>query len=130
MLGLKLQFWACRGDSRSRKIGLRFGLLFQGLDVHKVVLPQRWTVETHVDINGQSKNTSGTPYGCWSNGPDLFDANFFNMSSREAPVVDPASRLALLTAYEAMEQAGMVPEATSSTQKDRVGVSYDVISND
>ena len=41
-----------------------------------------------------------------------------------------AQRLALLTAYEAMEDAGLVPESSQSTQKDRVGVFYGVTSND
>lgn len=41
-----------------------------------------------------------------------------------------AQRLALLTAYEAMEDAGLVAGSTQSTQKDRVGVFYGVTSND
>jgi acyl transferase domain-containing protein len=62
--------------------------------------------------------------------PAAFDARFFNLSPREAPQVDPAQRIALMTAYEAMERAGMVPNATASTAKDRVGVWYGVTSND
>jgi iterative type I PKS product template protein len=107
-----------------------WNLLFHGLDVHKVVPPSRWNAATHVDPTGKRKNTSGTPYGCWLNNPGLFDAKFFNVTPREAPQIDPASRLALMTAYEAMEQAGMVPGTTPSTQKDRVGVAYGVTSND
>lgn len=105
-------------------------VLFRGLDVHKTVPPSRWDVSTHVDPTGRRKNTSRTPYGCWLNNPGLFDAKFFNISPREAPQVDPASRIALMTTYEAMEQAGMVPGATPSTQPDRVGVFYGVSSND
>ena len=105
-------------------------LLYNGRDVHKVVPPNRWDVKTHVDITGKKKNTSATPYGCWLDNPGMFDARFFNMSPREAPQVDPAQRLALLTAYEAIEQAGIVPDASPSTQKDRVGVFYGVTSND
>ena len=107
-----------------------WNLLYQGLDVHKVVPPLHWDAKTHVDLTGERKNTSATPYGCWLNNPGSFDAKFFNMSPREAPQVDPAQRIALLTAYEAIEQAGIVPEATPSTQKDRVGVFYGVTSND
>ncbi|KAL1963600.1 hypothetical protein VTN77DRAFT_8045 [Rasamsonia byssochlamydoides] len=107
-----------------------WNLLFQGLDVHKTVPPSRWDVSTHVDLTGKRKNTSRTPYGCWLNNPGLFDAKFFSISPREAPQVDPASRIALMTAYEAMEQAGMVPGATPSTKTDRVGVFYGVSSND
>ncbi|KAK6083898.1 polyketide synthase [Seiridium cupressi] len=105
-------------------------LLFQGLDVHKVVPPSRWNVATHVDTSGKRKNTSRTPYGCWLKNPGLFDAKFFNVTPREAPQMDPASRLALMTVYEAMENAGMVPGTTPSTLNDRVGVAFGVSAND
>ncbi|KAJ5521624.1 hypothetical protein N7527_005739 [Penicillium freii] len=105
-------------------------LIFQGLDVHKVVPDFHWNAQTHVDVTGKKKNTSATPYGCWLEHPAAFDAPFFNMSPREAPQVDPAQRIALMTAYEAIEQAGIVPDATPSTRKDRVGVFYGVTSND
>ncbi|KAL7623783.1 fusarubin cluster-polyketide synthase [Parahypoxylon ruwenzoriense] len=105
-------------------------LLYQGLDVHKPVPALHWDAKTHVDPTGARKNTSGTPYGCWLDDPALFDARFFNISPREAPQIDPAQRLALMTAYEAIEQAGIVPDATPSTRRDRVGVFYGVTSND
>ena len=107
-----------------------WNLLYEGRDVHKVVPPLRWDAKTHVDPTGKRKNTSATPFGCWLDHPELFDAKFFNISPREAPQIDPAQRVALLTAYEAIEQAGLVPGATSSTQKDRVGVFFGVTSND
>lgn len=105
-------------------------LLYQGLDVHKPVPPLHWDAKTHVDPTGTKKNTSSTPYGCWLDDPAGFDARFFNISPREAPQIDPAQRLALMTAYEAIEQAGLVPDATPSTRRDRVGVFYGVTSND
>lgn len=105
-------------------------ILFQGLDVHKVVPDSRWRAATHVDPTGSRKNTSRTPYGCWLKEPGAFDAPFFSTTPREAFQIDPASRLALMTAYEAMENAGFVPGATRSTQKHRVGVAFGVTSND
>ncbi|KAI9689779.1 MAG: Type I Iterative PKS [Bathelium mastoideum] len=105
-------------------------LLAQGMDVHKPVPPLHWDAKTHVDPEGKRKNTSATPFGCWLEHPDLFDSRFFNISPREAPQVDPAQRLALMTAYEAIEEAGITPGGSASTQKDRVGVFYGVTSND
>lgn len=105
-------------------------LLYRGLDVHKPVPALHWDVKTHVDPTGARKNTSATPFGCWLDDPAVFDARFFNISPREAPQIDPAQRLALMTAYEAIEQAGIVPDATPSTRRDRVGVFYGVTSND
>ncbi|KAJ0104403.1 hypothetical protein J7T55_010867 [Diaporthe amygdali] len=105
-------------------------LLSEGLDVHKEVPPLHWNKSTHFDPTGRGKNTSATPYGCWLDDPAAFDARFFNVSPREAPQIDPAQRIALMTAYEAIEQAGIVPDATPSTRRDRVGVFYGVTSND
>lgn len=107
-----------------------WNILHEGLDVHKPVPSLHWDVKTHVDATGSQKNTSATPYGCWLDDPAMFDARFFNISPREAPQIDPAQRLALMTAYEAIEQAGIVPDATPSTRRDRVGVFYGVTSND
>ena len=105
-------------------------LLYQGLDVHREVPSERWDVKTHVDPTGKTRNTSKIPYGCWINEPGLFDPRFFNMSPREALQADPAQRLALLTAYEALEMAGFVPDSTPSTQKNRVGIFYGMTSDD
>ena len=105
-------------------------LLYQGLDVHKPVPALHWDSKTHVDPTGTAKNTSATPFGCWLDDPAAFDARFFNVSPREAVQMDPAQRLGLMTAYEAIEQSGMVPDATPSTRRDRVGIYYGVTSND
>lgn len=105
-------------------------LLYDGLDVHRPVPALHWNSKTHVDPTASTKNTSATPFGCWLDEPAVFDARFFNISPREAPQIDPAQRLALMTAYEAIEQAGLVPDATPSTRRDRVGVFYGVTSND
>ncbi|KAE8150929.1 hypothetical protein BDV25DRAFT_139362 [Aspergillus avenaceus] len=105
-------------------------LLHEGRDVASITPIKRWDVRTHVDPTLKRKNTSGTPYGCWLKDPGVFDAKFFALSPREAPHVDPAQRLALMTAYEAMEFAGFVPDSTPSTRSDRIGVFYGVTSND
>ncbi|KAF2724203.1 ketoacyl-synt-domain-containing protein [Polychaeton citri CBS 116435] len=106
-------------------------ILYHGLDVHKTAPPQHWDVRTHVDTSEKPrKNTSATPFGCWLQDPEEFDARFFNISPKEAPQIDPAQRLALMTAYEAIEQAGIVSDATPSTRPDRIGVFYGVTSND
>lgn len=63
-------------------------------------------------------------YGCFIESPGMFDARFFNMSPREALQTDPGQRLALVTAYEALEMAGFVPNRTPSTQLSRIGTFY------
>ncbi|KAL4903435.1 conidial yellow pigment biosynthesis polyketide synthase [Aspergillus multicolor] len=107
-----------------------WNLLYKGLDVHRKVPEDRWDADAHVDLTGATRNTSKVPYGCWIRQPGLFDPRFFNMSPREALQADPAQRLALLTAYEALEGAGFVPDSTPSTQRDRVGIFYGMTSDD
>ena len=99
-------------------------LLEQGRDMCKTVPEDRFNVDTHVNPSGKGVNSSHTPYGCFIEEPGLFDARFFNMSPREATETDPMHRLALVTAYEALEQSGFVPNSTPSTQQDRVGTFY------
>lgn len=105
-------------------------LLEQGLDVHKIIPKDRFNVETHFDPTGKKANTSHTPYGCFIEEPGLFDPRFFNMSPREAAQTDPMHRLALATAFEALEMSGFVPNRTPSTQLSRVGTFYGQTSDD
>ena len=105
-------------------------LLEKGLDVHRVVPKDRFNVETHYDAAGKKLNTSHTPVGCWIENPGLFDPRFFNMSPREAFQTDPMQRMALTTAYEALEMCGYVPNRTPSTRLDRIGTFYGQTSDD
>lgn len=107
-----------------------WSLLQQGLDVHKPIPSDRFDCQAHYDPTLQKKNTSRILHGCWIRRPGLFDARFFHFSPREACQADPAQRLALLTAYEAIEMAGLVPDRTPSTQRHRVGVYYGTTSDD
>lgn len=105
-------------------------LLENGLAVHRVVPKDRFPAETHYDPAGKIRNTSHTPYGCWIENPGFFDPRFFNMSPREALQTDPMQRMALSTAYEALEMSGYVPNRTRSTKLDRIGTFYGQTSDD
>ncbi|KAF2752236.1 polyketide synthase PksA [Sporormia fimetaria CBS 119925] len=105
-------------------------LLMKGLDVHREVPPDRFDAQAHCDPSGKGKNKSHTPYGCFIDNPGLFDPRFFNMSPREAAQTDPMGRLALVTAYEALEMAGYVPNRTASTNLRRIGTFYGQTSDD
>ncbi|KAI2624897.1 polyketide synthase [Hypoxylon sp. NC1633] len=105
-------------------------LLEKGIDAHRVVPADRFPVETHYDPTGKAINTSHTPYGNWIENPGHFDPRFFNMSPREALQTDPMQRMALTTAYEALEMSGYVPNRTPSTRLDRIGTFYGQTSDD
>nr|AUI38916.1 polyketide synthetase ClPKS18 [Curvularia lunata CX-3] len=105
-------------------------LLEKGLDVHREVPADRFDAKAHCDPSGKGKNKSHTPYGCFIDEPGLFDPRFFNMSPREAAQTDPMGRLALTTAYEALEMSGYVPNRTPSTKLERIGTFYGQTSDD
>lgn len=105
-------------------------LLVDGREVHGLIPNDRFSIEKHVDPKGKAINSTYTPYGCWIKDPGLFDHKFFNMSRREALQTDPQQRLALVTAYEALEMSGYVPNRTPSTNPARIGTFYGQTSDD
>lgn len=105
-------------------------VLNQGLDVHRKIPGDRFDVDTHCDPSGKRVNTSMTRYGCFIDNPGLFDAPFFNMSPREAVQTDPMQRLALVTAYEALERSGYVANRTAASNTHRTGTFYGQASDD
>ncbi|KAH6635113.1 putative polyketide synthase [Chaetomium sp. MPI-SDFR-AT-0129] len=121
---------ACRMPSGATDPGKFWDLLASGLDVHRTIPPDRFDVATHHDPAGKRVNASHTAYGCFIDQPGLFDAAFFHMSPREAQQTDPMQRLALVTAYEALEQAGVVAGRTSATDRARIGTFYGQASDD
>lgn len=105
-------------------------VLYKGLDVCKEIPPRRWNAATHVDPSGKARNKGATKWGCWLDFTAEFDPRFFSISPKEAPQMDPAQRMSLMSTYEAMERAGIVPDTTPSTQRNRIGVFHGVTSND
>ncbi|KAJ9620672.1 hypothetical protein H2204_012227 [Knufia peltigerae] len=101
-----------------------WNVLEKGMDCAKVIPADRFDKDLYVKNDGAARNPAGTLYGCFIKEPGLFDARFFNMSPREAEQTDPQQRLALVTAYEALEMSGFVPNRTPSTQLDRIGTYY------
>ncbi|KAH6640304.1 putative polyketide synthase [Chaetomium tenue] len=121
---------ACRLPDGATDTERFWDILDQGLDVHRKIPADRFDVDTHCDPTGKRVNTTVTPYGCFIHEPGLFDARFFNMSPREALQTDPMQRLAIVTAYEALERAGYVANRTPSTNLHRTGTFYAQASDD
>ena len=65
--------------------------------------------------------------GGFLDGIDQFDPQFFGISPREAPYIDPQHRLLLETAWEAIEDAGVVLDLERGTD---IGVFVGVSHND
>ena len=90
--------------------------LLEGKDAVVEVPEDRWNIERFYDAGAWSGWENQSPNEVDSlMGIDQFDPQFFGISPREAPYIDPQQRLLLETAYEAMEDAGVVLDLENGT---------------
>jgi acyl transferase domain-containing protein/short-subunit dehydrogenase/acyl carrier protein len=90
-------------------------LLRDGVDAVTEVPPDRWDVEAYYDPDVSAPGKTITRYGAFVPGVRDFDPEFFGISPREAVTIDPQQRLLLEVAWEALEHAGIAPDALSGS---------------
>ncbi|AIQ12931.1 SDR family NAD(P)-dependent oxidoreductase [Paenibacillus durus] len=90
--------------------------LTHGVDSVTGIPQTRWRYQS----GGSQLKASGKPLQCdrggFIDGIDEFDPLFFNISPREAELMDPQQRLFLQTAWHAIEDAGYAPEDLSGSK--------------
>ncbi|CAG8377311.1 unnamed protein product [Penicillium salamii] len=121
---------ACRMPGGANSLDEFWKLMEEGRDVHCRVPADRFDIDAHYDPTAQLMNSTQTPYGNFIDRPGYLDASFFHMSPREAEQTDPMHRLALVTAYEALEMSGYAPDRTPSSYRQRVGTYYGQAADD
>ncbi|HML90062.1 MAG TPA: SDR family NAD(P)-dependent oxidoreductase [Methylomusa anaerophila] len=90
--------------------------LRDGKDCITEIPKERWDHSLYFDAD---KNKPGKAYSKWGgfiNGVDQFDPLFFNISPREAQIMDPQERLFLQCVYETLEDAGYTRETLGLRQ--------------
>ncbi len=102
-------------------------LLIEGREGVCEVPPDRWNVERYYDAEPGVAGKSIVRRGGFIDEIDQFDPQFFGISPREAPYVDPQHRLLLETAWEAIEDAGIVLDFERGTD---LGVFVGISHND
>jgi polyketide synthase PksL len=93
--------------------------LQSGRDCITEIPPERWNHTMYYDPD---QNKPGKTYSKWGGfiaDVDKFDPLFFNISPKEAALIDPQERLFLETVWQAIEDAGYAKESISGG---RVGV--------
>ena len=93
--------------------------LCEGRNAVTEVPAERWAPfdDGTPEVAAALSNT--TRYGGYMDNLDAFDAEFFDISSREAIKMDPQQRMLLEVAWEALEHAGIPP---SSLRRSQTGV--------
>jgi acyl transferase domain-containing protein/acyl carrier protein len=102
-------------------------LLEEGREAVGDVPADRWNVERFYDAEPGIVGKTIAKRGGFIEGIDQFDPQFFGISPREAPYIDPQQRLLLETAYEAIEDAGVVLDLDKGTD---IGVFVGISHND
>jgi acyl transferase domain-containing protein/acyl carrier protein len=85
--------------------------LLDELDAVTEVPSSRFDLETYYDATPATPGKVMSRWGGYLDDIDRFDAAFFGIAPREADRLDPQQRLLLETAWEALEDAGQVPDS-------------------
>ncbi|NET44014.1 type I polyketide synthase [Okeania sp. SIO2B3] len=107
---------ACRFPGGADNPQKFWSLLRDGIDGITEVPPSRWDIEQyyHPDKNQPGKISSR--YGGFISNVDKFDAEFFQISPREAKYIDPQQRILLEENWKALENAGINPQSLAGTE--------------
>ncbi|MFI6824211.1 SDR family NAD(P)-dependent oxidoreductase [Micromonospora sp. NPDC050187] len=99
---------ACRFPG-ARNTDAYWQLLTEGLDAITEVPVDRWDVDRFYSSAPDAPGRTSTRWGGFLDQVDRFDAGFFGLAPREVIQMDPQQRLFLELAWEALEDAGIVP---------------------
>ena len=102
-------------------------LLCDGIDAVAEIPKNRWDTKSFNETQLETTEKTNSHLGGFLDRVDCFDADFFGISPREANSIDPQHRLLLEVTWEALEDAGQVPESLTGTQ---TGVFIGISSHD
>ncbi|MGG1948340.1 SDR family NAD(P)-dependent oxidoreductase [Trinickia sp. NRRL B-1857] len=94
----------------ARNLDAFWSNLKAGKDCIREIPAERWDHGLYFDADKESSGKSYSKWGGFIEGVDEFDPLFFNISPREAELMDPQERLFLQCVYETLEDAGYTRE--------------------
>ena len=93
-----------------------WNLIRNGVDSVTEVPPSRWAVDPIYDPDPTVPNKTNTRWGGFLEQIDQFDPQFFGIAPREVATMDPQQRILLEVTWEALEDAGQIPEQLRGTK--------------
>lgn len=106
IIGMACRFPSAHGTNQFWQL-LRHG---------KDVISQLPDNRSELDPKHAAHGGAASQWGGFLENIDAFDARFFGIAPREAKRIDPQQRLLLETAWEALEDAGVVPSTLSGSR--------------
>ncbi|MGG1948354.1 amino acid adenylation domain-containing protein [Trinickia sp. NRRL B-1857] len=100
----------------ARNLDVYWSNLRAGKDCIREIPAERWDHGLYFDADKEKLGKSYSKWGGFIEGVDQFDPLFFNISPREAEVMDPQERLFLQCVYETIEDAGYTRERLRTYQ--------------
>ncbi|MBW4478212.1 MAG: SDR family NAD(P)-dependent oxidoreductase [Tolypothrix brevis GSE-NOS-MK-07-07A] len=96
--------------------------LSQGKNCITEIPDSRWDHNLYFDLEPSSDRKAYSKWGGFLTDVDKFDALFFNISPREALLMNPNERLFLETVWDLIERSGYTPERIQEQHENKMGV--------
>ena len=106
----------CRFPGGARGPEAFWNVLRNGIDTITEIPPDRWNIPAYYDAEPGLPGKTNSRWGGFIDGIDQFDPAFFGISPREAAFMDPQQRLLLETAWESIEDAGLVADPAAGSE--------------
>ncbi|MFI9503596.1 SDR family NAD(P)-dependent oxidoreductase [Nocardia sp. NPDC052566] len=106
----------CRFPGQVSSAGEFWQLLLDEKDAVRTVPEDRWSGDAFYDRDAARPGHLRTRAGGYLDDVTAFDAQFFGITPHEAARIDPQQRLFLETTWEALQDAGIVPERLAGTK--------------
>ncbi|MFY0578020.1 beta-ketoacyl synthase N-terminal-like domain-containing protein [Cystobacter fuscus] len=88
-----------------------------GRDCITEIPAERWDHSVYFDADKDAPGKTYSKWGGFIDGVDQFDSLFFQISPREAELMDPQERLFLQCVYETIEDAGYTPARLNTSAR-------------
>ena len=111
MGGIAIVGIGCRFPGGANNTKAFWDMLVAGVDATVDVPEDRWSKRIFYNTDKSIPGKSYTHHGGFLDQIDKFDAGFFGISPREASYLDPQQKILLEVSWEAMEDAGIVPNS-------------------